>query len=188
MRWRLGRGCGYRSGPSLWALITTRLKLLRRGEDFRGATPYARSCAAGGGKEHRLQVRGEGATLIRDARDIEESLAPDGQQQSLFPGLGLGLEAPAVVACREESTYEAPASIDGKALGARRRASSCPRSTPPWRRRSRRARSRCMLSCRARSFRSASTAARSTSCARSSCRGACRRGRSPPRAGHMELR
>jgi DNA processing protein len=99
---------GHRSG----ALITARLAVAQGREVF--VVPrHALDPAGVGG--HRL-LR-EGATLIRDARDIEESLAPDGQQRSLFPGLGLGLEAPAVLACGEESTYEAPASIGGEDAG-----------------------------------------------------------------------
>ena len=102
---------GHRSG----ALITARLAVAQGREVF--VVPrHALDPAGVGG--HRL-LR-EGATLIRDARDIEESLAPDGQQRSLFPGLGLGLEAPAVLACGEESAYEAPASIDGEDAGGQK--------------------------------------------------------------------
>ena len=102
---------GHRSG----ALITARLAVAQGREVF--VVPrHALDPAGAGG--HRL-LR-EGATLIRDARDIEESLAPEGQQRSLFPGLGLGLEAPAVLACREESTYEAPALIDGEDVGGQK--------------------------------------------------------------------
>ena len=102
---------GHRSG----ALITARLAVAQGREVF--VVPrHALDPAGVGG--HRL-LR-EGATLIRDARDIEESLAPDGQQRSLFPGLGLGLEAPAVLACREESNYEASASIDGEDVGGQK--------------------------------------------------------------------
>ena len=102
---------GHRSG----ALITARLAVAQGREVFVVPRHTLDPAGAGG---HRL-LR-EGATLIRDARDIEESLAPDGQQRSLFPGLGLGLEAPAVVACREESTDEAPASIDGEDVGGQK--------------------------------------------------------------------
>ena len=102
---------GHRSG----ALITARLAVAQGREVFVVPRHTLDPAGAGG---HRL-LR-EGATLIRDARDIEESLAPDGQQRSLFPGLGLGLEAPAVLACREESTYEASASIDGEDVGGQK--------------------------------------------------------------------
>ena len=102
---------GHRSG----ALITARLAVAQGREVF--VVPrHALDPAGAGG--HRL-LR-EGATLIRDARDIEESLAPDGLQRSLFPGLGLGLEAPAVLACREASNYEASASIDGEDVGGQK--------------------------------------------------------------------
>ncbi|MGB0267468.1 MAG: DNA-processing protein DprA [Pseudomonadales bacterium] len=102
---------GHRSG----ALITARLAVAQGREVF--VVPR-HALDPGGVGGHRL-LR-EGATLIRDARDIEESLAPDGQQRSLFPGLGLGLEAPAVLACGEESAYEAPASIDGEDAGGQK--------------------------------------------------------------------
>ena len=113
---------GHRSG----ALITARLAVAQGREVF--VVPrHALDPAGAGG--HRL-LR-EGATLIRDARDIEESLAPDGQQRSLFPGLGLGLEAPAVLACREESTYEAPASIDGEDVGGQKIMQMLQNHSPP---------------------------------------------------------
>ena len=102
---------GHRSG----ALITARLAVAQGREVFVVPRHTLDPAGAGG---HRL-LR-EGATLIRDARDIEESLAPDGQQRSLFPGLGLGLEAPAVLACREDSTYEALASIEGEDVGGQK--------------------------------------------------------------------
>jgi DNA processing protein len=76
---------GHRSG----ALITARLAVAQGREVF--VVPrHALDPAGAGG--HRL-LR-EGATLIRDARDIEESLIPEAQQPSLFPRLGPGLEAP----------------------------------------------------------------------------------------------
>ena len=102
---------GHRSG----ALITARLAVAQGREVF--VVPrHALDPAGAGG--HRL-LR-EGATLIRGARDIEESLAPDGLQRSLFPGLGLGLEAPAVLACREASNYEASALLDGEDVGGQK--------------------------------------------------------------------
>ncbi|MEE3109374.1 MAG: DNA-processing protein DprA [Pseudomonadota bacterium] len=102
---------GHRSG----ALITARLAVAQGREVF--VVPrHALDPAGAGG--HRL-LR-EGATLVRDARDIEESLAPDGLQRSLFPGLGLGLEAPAVLACREANNYEASALMDGEDVGGQK--------------------------------------------------------------------
>ena len=68
---------------------------------------HALDPAGAGG--HRL-LR-EGATLIRDARDIEESLTPEGQQPSLFPGLGGGSEARRAFISEETPTSEANASI-----------------------------------------------------------------------------
>lgn len=93
---------GHRSG----ALITARLAVAQGREVF--VVPrHALDPAGAGG--HRL-LR-EGATLIRDARDIEESLTPSGQQPTLFPGLGPVLEAPD--ASEEEAMGEADASISG---------------------------------------------------------------------------
>ena len=93
---------GHRSG----ALITARLAVAQGREVF--VVPrHALDPAGAGG--HRL-LR-EGATLIRDAQDIEESLTPSGQQPTLFPGLGPELEAPD--ASEEEHIGEADASIPG---------------------------------------------------------------------------
>ena len=93
---------GHRSG----ALITARLAVAQGREVF--VVPrHALDPAGAGG--HRL-LR-EGATLIRDARDIEESLTPSGQQPTLFPRLGPELEAPD--ASEEEDIGEADASISG---------------------------------------------------------------------------
>lgn len=94
---------GHRSG----ALITARLAVAQGREVF--VVPrHALDPAGAGG--HRL-LR-EGATLIRDARDIEESLAPDSQQPSLFPGLGLGLETQEVFPATQEPLNEADASLN----------------------------------------------------------------------------
>ena len=93
---------GHRSG----ALITARLAVAQGREVF--VVPrHALDPAGAGG--HRL-LR-EGATLIRDARDIEESLTPEGQQPSLFPGLGGGMEARGALVSEEAPIREANASI-----------------------------------------------------------------------------
>ena len=88
------------------ALITARLAVAQGREVF--VVPrHALDPAGAGG--HRL-LR-EGATLIRDARDIEESLTPEGQQPSLFPGLGGGSEARRAFVPEETPASEANASI-----------------------------------------------------------------------------
>jgi len=93
---------GHRSG----ALITARLAVAQGREVF--VVPrHALDPAGAGG--HRL-LR-EGATLIRDARDIEESLTPEGQQHSLFPGLGGGSEARRAFISEETPASDANASI-----------------------------------------------------------------------------
>jgi DNA processing protein len=93
---------GHRSG----ALITARLAVAQGREVF--VVPrHALDPAGAGG--HRL-LR-EGATLIRDVRDIEESLIPEGQQPSLFPGFGPDQEVPE--ASKEAHQYEAIASATG---------------------------------------------------------------------------
>ena len=92
---------GHRSG----ALITARLAAAQGREVF--VVPrHALDPAGAGG--HRL-LR-EGATLVRDARDIEESLNPDGKQPSLFPGLGLGWDAQETFAAENDLSNEADAS------------------------------------------------------------------------------
>jgi DNA processing protein len=95
---------GHRSG----ALITARLAVAQGREVF--VVPrHALDPAGAGG--HRL-LR-EGATLIRDARDIEESLTPDGLQPSLFPSVRRGPDVPAAPTLRGGREHEAAASING---------------------------------------------------------------------------
>ena len=104
---------GHRSG----ALITARLAVAQGREVF--VVPrHALDPAGAGG--HRL-LR-EGATLIRDARDIEESLVPEVRQPSLFPISGQAALGPDGLYREEDrnsvayASDNAPGSLEGKIM------------------------------------------------------------------------
>ena len=55
-----------------------------------------------------------------EMQDVEESLAPDGLQRSLFPGLSLGARSASCLGLQKRSNYEASALMDGEEVGGQK--------------------------------------------------------------------